>query len=254
MTNVIDLPAVARVRTALRATVTKHPELCSPEASERLANWLHTLEENDTVAPRLDPNNATSIPLAVRLTQRLADALDAEVNRLRAMHPGLTFTRSDVARAALLQRFCPEATAPVATPPAVLEASAPKVQHAPPEVLEVPAQVERAPSPPMPMVPAPQLALVMPQAPEVPTAAVLEDQHAASSPDLEASAPSTDDEQADLRALFVASVENDKTSFRKAAEATGWNKDSINRWSKGTIKSITPERAAALRAHLEALQ
>ncbi len=241
MTNVIDLPAVARVRTALRATVTKHPELCSPEASERLANWLHTLEENDTVAPRLDPNNATSIPLAVRLTQRLADALDAEVNRLRAMHPGLTFTRSDVARAALLQRFCPEATAPVATPPAVLEASAPKV---PPAVLEVPAQVEHVPAP-VPPASAPQLALVMPQAPEVPTAAVLEDQHAASSPD---------DEHAELRAQLVAALGAGKTNYRTTAQACEWNKDSISRWSKGTIKSITPERATALRAHLEALQ
>lgn len=222
--TIVDLPTVARVRTALRATVTQYPELCSSNAGERLATWLHTLEENDTVAPRLDPNNPTSIPLAVRLTQRLADALDAEVNRLRAMHPGVTFNRSDIARAALLQRFCPETTAPVAASPAVLE---------------VPAKVGPAPTPP-----APQLALVMPT-PPVP--AVLEDHPAPSS-------DATPDEHAELRALFVAALENLKTKFSTAAQACGWNKDSINRWSKGIIKSITPERAAALRTHLEGLQ
>lgn len=211
--TIVDLPTVARVRTALRATVTKHPDLYSSNASERLSTWLHTLEENPTVAPRLDPNSATSIPLAVRLTQRLADALDTEVNRLRAMHPGVTFTRSDIARAALLQRFCPETTA----------------STTPPETLEMQAKAESVPTPQPSVTPTLQ---------NLPT------------PSAEGISVPTD--HPELRALLAKSIEGGKTTFNAVGKAV-WNKDSIRRWAAGTTKTIPPETAEALRKHLNAL-
>ena len=57
------------------------------------------------MAPRLDPNSANFHPPCGTPHWRLADALNTEVNRLRAMRRRYIYSL-DIARAALLQRFC----------------------------------------------------------------------------------------------------------------------------------------------------
>lgn len=69
------------------------------------------------MSAKVDPNEET-IQMGVRIPKSLAGALDAEAKRLEAQHPGLRFTRSEVARAVLTRVLLLQAPVVDPTPPA----------------------------------------------------------------------------------------------------------------------------------------
>ena len=88
--HVIDLAAVARARAELAVLVAEHPSLTSPDAQARLAATLPEL----SMPPRLNPDTTDdTFIIGVRMTLEMRDALDAEVERQRALNPDVTIGR-----------------------------------------------------------------------------------------------------------------------------------------------------------------
>ena len=93
------------------------------------------------MSAKVDPNEET-IQMGVRIPKSLAGALDAEAKRLEAQHPGLRFTRSEVARAVLTRVLLLQAPVVVDPTPPKAEAPAP-----PPPARKAPAKPVVAPAP-----------------------------------------------------------------------------------------------------------
>ena len=110
--HVIDLAAVARARAELAVLVAEHPSLTSPDAQARLAATLPEL----SMPPRLNPDTTDdTVIIGVRMTPEMRDALDAEVERQRALNPDVTIGRSNVLRGILRRALLTPAGA-TATP------------------------------------------------------------------------------------------------------------------------------------------
>jgi hypothetical protein len=102
------------------------------------------------MSAKVDPNEET-IQMGVRIPKSLAGALDAEAKRLEAQHPGLRFTRSEVARAVLTRVLLLQAPVVDPTPPAPAvanptppKAPAPARQPTLPTVAPAPLTLEQA--------------------------------------------------------------------------------------------------------------
>lgn len=59
----------------------------------------------------IDPHHRETLVLTFRITRPLAEALDAELARFLAEHPGFNGSRGAMARIALHRAFLPEAPA-----------------------------------------------------------------------------------------------------------------------------------------------
>lgn len=99
------------------------------------------------MSAKVDPNEET-IQMGVRIPKSLAGALDAEAKRLEAQHPGLRFTRSEVARAVLTRVLLLQAPVVDPTPavanPTPPKAPAPARQPTLPTVAPAPLTLEQA--------------------------------------------------------------------------------------------------------------
>jgi hypothetical protein len=127
----IDLAAVARARTALRALVVAHPELARPAAMVRLRVYLH---RDDTGYILYDTTMSDeTITFTARLPHSLIKLLDAEAKRLGDLAGGITVSRNDALRVTLQRALT---TAPPVAPAPVA-----------PEALSARRAIERAPAP-----------------------------------------------------------------------------------------------------------
>lgn len=120
MTAAVDLVAVARARTALRALAVAHPELTAPAAQERAARWLADPDLEVNMSRKLSTEE-DSVQLGIRLPRSLLSALDVEVSRLSALvAPELrgvvNLTRSDAVRTILQRALAPVATSAPSAP------------------------------------------------------------------------------------------------------------------------------------------
>lgn len=147
MTGAVDLAAVARARTALRALVTAHPELTSPAAQDRAARWIADLEVNMS---RKLSEDSDSVQLGIRLPRALLAALDVEVSRLASQVPAelrgvLSVTRSDAVRSILQRALAPTSAALPAATSVPADARQPDLFAARPAATSAPVAAPAAP-------------------------------------------------------------------------------------------------------------
>jgi hypothetical protein len=87
MAKPIDFEQARQAQTSVQALVETYPELCTPEAQERLTVWMERC-----MAER------SGKQIFVRLPDELVTELDAYVEILKDEQPGLNPSRSDAIR------------------------------------------------------------------------------------------------------------------------------------------------------------
>lgn len=101
MTKPVDLAAVRASRARLRALAAAHPELCGEPGADNVSGWTQTLTEDEE-------RMAKSEQLAIRMDEDLVARIDAHMEQMQALMPGVKMTRADAIRALILKALGPE--------------------------------------------------------------------------------------------------------------------------------------------------